>query len=744
MNELSPLANVRSVGGEGKWQAENDDPQFLLHRADGRNIKGGFYHFQVSVSSDVPVTHPILYPDYGNGYSMDTQIPLPPPDGSGGIDALVILSTDPVSVRFDPTNRQSTFELRDVSLRPKGRVWVLWKTAEAVALRRGESVLKSCVRLLARTAGVLLREGARAAGDDLISQYRESIRPADGGYEGWFSSYASHACSESTRRERLERLQSRPTISILLPTYNTPERWLCLAIESVLAQSYPHWELCIADDASGDPAVRRLIDSYVQKDQRIRVVYRETNGHISSSSNTALGMAGGEYVALMDHDDELAPDALLHVVEAINLQPSAKLIFTDEDKIDETGRHYDPYFKPDLNRDLLLGQNCVCHFGVYHKRLMEQLGGFRKGYEGAQDWDLALRATELLQDKEVVHVPKVVYHWRSISGSTARGGEQKDYAAGAGMRAVRDHLQRVNVEAEVTADEAGYLSIRRRLPELPPLVTIIIPTRDKAELLRLCVESILLRTRYPAYEVLVIDNGSVEDETFALFDSWSGESRVKVLRYDHPFNYSSINNFGYQNGAGDVICLMNNDIEVITPDWLGEMVTHALRSDVGAVGAMLYYPNDTIQHAGVVTGIGSVAGHVYVGKPRGYAGQMGRARLTQEVSAVTAACMVLRREVMEQVGGLDEGLKVAFNDIDLCLRIRRLGYRIIWTPLAELYHHESASRGYEDTPEKRERFEREVVFMKERWGKSLALDPFYNPNLTIDGEPYGLSYPPRV
>lgn len=739
---LQPLANVNWDESTGQWLAHNDDPQFLVAGIPEAGLEKGFYRFTVQIGADKPVTDPILYPDYGDGYSPDTQITLPMPNAAGLIDAWIVLPARIVSMRFDPTNRKSVLDVRDARLKPAGKLWVIGATAKAISSRRGTPLWKAWTQVVVRAVHLTLQSGAREAGKDVVSLYQRNIAPPGGGYEYWFDQYARGA-SMPEREKRLGRLSQRPLISILLPTYNTPVKWLELAIESIRAQSYPKWELCIADDASREPGVRMLLDKYQRLDERIRVEYRGVNGHISKCSNTALDMARGEYVALMDHDDELAQDALLEVVEMVVRDPGLKVIYSDEDKIDESGRHYDPYLKPDFNRELLLAQNCICHFGVYRADLVRDIGGFRPGYEGAQDWDLALRATARLSDAEVGHVPKVLYHWRSIRGSTARDAGQKSYAAQSGLRAVRDHLQCIGIQAEARVDEAGYISVRRSLP-IMPRVSIVVPTKDKAGLLEVCVNSIIERTQYSDYEIIVIDNGSVESVTHALFDKWKAERRIKVVDYDHPFNYSRINNFGFEQASGDIYCLMNNDIEVITPGWLDEMVSHAVRSDVGAVGAMLYYPNDTIQHAGVVIGIGGVAGHAYVGMPRGYPGQMGRARLTQEVSAVTAACMVVRREVMEEVGGLDEGLKVAFNDIDLCLRIKALGYRVIWTPHAELYHHESASRGYEDTPEKQARFKKEVDFMKARWGDALERDPFYNPNLTLTAEPYGLSYPPRL
>jgi GT2 family glycosyltransferase len=564
--------------------------------------------------------------------------------------------------------------------------------------------------------------------------WRKDARPA---YETWLDLYDDTRFTVASAAGVL--------ISVLLPTHNTPEIWLRRCLDSVLGQSHPNWELCVADDASTEPHVRKVLEAYSERDARIRVQWRARNGHVSAATNTALAMARGAYVALLDHDDELHPEALSSVAAALQQNPHWQMVYSDEDKIDEEGRRYDPYFKPDWNLELLHGQNCFSHLGVYSRSLVNAVGGFREGLEGSQDWDLTLRCAERLGPEQIGHIPKVLYHWRAIAGSTAMGAEQKDYAHYAGLRALQDHFKRLGIAAEVEEIEGmqGRFRVRHPVPDEHPLVSIVIPSRDKVELLRRCVASILERTTYRAYEVLIVDNQSSDGEALDYLRTIADHPRVRVLKHDLPFNYSHINNEAVRHCQGKLVCLLNNDIEVITPDWLEELVSHALRPNVGAVGAMLYYPNDTIQHAGVIVGVHGIAAHPYSGMPRGHHGQMARARLAQAMSAVTAACLLVNKDVFERVGGLDESLPVAFNDVDFCLRLRQHGYTNIWTPFAELYHWESASRGVEDTVEKQERFDGEIDFMVRRWTRMLSGDPYYNPNLTLSGEPFTLAFPPR-
>lgn len=543
-------------------------------------------------------------------------------------------------------------------------------------------------------------------------------------------------------KKHILMLKYKPFFSIIMPVYNTPEKLLRKAIESVLNQLYPYWELCIADDASTEPHVRKVLEEYKEKDSRIKVVYRERNGHISEASNTALEVAKGDFVVFLDHDDELTEHALYMLTVELNNYPDANIIYSDEDKIDENGNRFDPYFKPDFNYLLLLGQNYMAHLIAYRTNLIKELGGLRSGYEGAQDWDLVLRAVEKVPEETVRHIPFILYHWRVTRGSTAMGINEKTYAREAQYRALKKHLEIKGIKAELYDVNNVHWRIKFALPENLPCVSIIIPTRDRLDLISRCVNSILTKTNYPNYEIIILDNGSKEEKTLRYFDEVSKHNKIKVIRYDIPFNYSKINNYAVQYAKGELLLFLNNDTEVINPDWLEEMVPHIIREEVGIVGAMLYYPDNTIQHAGVILGIGGVAGHAYRFFPKGHPGQSGRVWLAQYMSAVTGACLLIKRKVFEEVGGFEEDLAVAFNDVDLCLKVLSRGYKIVWTPYAELYHYEGISRG-KDTIEN-PRFRKEIEYMQNKWGHILYRDPAYNPNLTLEKEDFSLAFPPRI
>jgi len=537
----------------------------------------------------------------------------------------------------------------------------------------------------------------------------------------------------------------RPVFSVLLPVYNPPLRYLQAAVESVRKQTWTEWELCIADDASPSQEVRDYLSRLPNLDARIKVVLREKNGHISAASNSALDLATGAWCALLDHDDTLAPHALTLFASEIGAHPEAAFLFSDEDKIDEEDRRFAPYFKPDWNPGLITSHNMVTHFAAYRTRLLRDLGGFRAGFEGSQDYDLVLRAADQAGSAAIRHVPHILYHWRTLPESTAAGAGAKPYAIDAARRAIGDHLQRNEESAEIgDGPWAGSFHVVPKVLRWPS-VRILIPTRDRLDLLQRCIATLRAVTDYPKYVITLIDNQSYEADTLAYFAECGINSVAEIFAFDAPFNYAAMNNAAALSAEEEVLLFLNNDMEFFEAGWLKEIIAQLHRRDAGGVGARLLYPDRTIQHAGVVLGPGYGASHPFRGSAADAPGHNGRAQLLQDYSAVTAACLAVWRRVFEEVGGFDESaFPVAYNDVDLCLKIGAAGYRIIYTPRAVVLHHESASRGLDKDGEKRARFEGEKSVLRERWPEVLAHDPAYNPNLTIDTEHMDCAFPPRV
>lgn len=526
----------------------------------------------------------------------------------------------------------------------------------------------------------------------------------------------------------------QPKISIAMPVYNVEEKWLRLCIDSILNQVYTNWELCMADDASTDPNVKKILTEYQQLDERIRVVFREQNGHISEATNSALAIATGEFVALLDNDDELAINAFYEVVKVLNENPELDLIYSDEDKIDMDGNRSDPAFKPDWSPDLLLGTNYISHLGVYRRSILEEIGGFRKGYEGSQDYDLVLRFTEKTTKERIKHIPKVLYYWRMLPTSTAVDQGSKGYAFEAGLRAVQDALVRRGINGHAMHGTANGLYDVYYDIESEKLVSIIIPTKNGYIDVQRCVSSIIEKTTYQNYEIIMADNGSTDPKMHELYAEFEQQlpGRFFVESIDIPFNFSTINNRAAKKAHGEYLLFLNNDTEVITENWLTLMVSFAQQERIGCVGAKLLYPNNTVQHAGVILGLGGVAGHGHYGYPHGDLGYFGRLAINVNYSAVTAACLLMKKAEFDAVGGFEEAFTVAFNDVDLCLKVQALGRDNVWLHEAELYHFESQTRGYDDKGKKKKRFEQEKVMMEEKWGPLIENDPFYNPNLTRD------------
>lgn len=574
---------------------------------------------------------------------------------------------------------------------------------------------------------------------EFFNHLADRLEAKDIPYDAWRRDHCVR--EEELARQAKCTFPSMPLISIVVPAYHTPKQFLLELIESVERQSYANWELCIADagasDEAGEAAVGAVVRSCRQKDSRIRYLALEQNYNIAENTNRAIGMAKGDYLAFLDHDDLIEPDALFEFVRAIN-ESGADLLYTDEDKVRaDRSRYYQPHFKPEFNLDLLRSNNYITHFLCVKKTLAEEAGVFDPALSGAQDYDFIFRCVEKAQ--KIVRIPRVLYHWRTHQASTADNPMSKLYAYDAGQRAIEGHLKRCGVKGRVEQlPDLGFYRVRYPV-EGQPLVSVLIPNKDQAEMLKTCIDAVLA-VDYDNIEIIVIENNSTEPETFAYYKELEGLDRVRVVRWEGGFNYSAINNYGATFAQGDYLLLLNNDVRgTISRTWLKEMLGVCQRPDVGAVGARLYYPDNRIQHAGIVIGIGGIAGSMFVDLPRGRSGYLHKAALMQDLSAVTAACMMVKRSVFYEVGGLTEDLAVAFNDVDFCLKIVDKGYRIVYDPYAELYHDESRTRGAEDSKEKVRRFQGEIEYMRSHWSDILKKgDPMYNPNLSLKKWNYSL------
>lgn len=607
---------------------------------------------------------------------------------------------------------------------------------------------------------------------EFVIRLKEKSEPEDIAYQDW---YLAHCVAEEElirQKKESAKWKQAPKISILVPAYKTPEEYLRQMIASVQEQSYANWELCIADATESEDGVKEIVESFAKEDDRIVYRHLEKNEGIAGNTNQAFKMATGAYIALLDHDDLLAPDALYEAAKAICFPEKVKqsgvhwdtymgkltecggfrakeqgvpdFIYTDEDKVTEdVSEHYAPHFKPDFSIDLLRSNNYITHLCVIKKELAEAAGGFREAFEGAQDYDFIFRCVE--QAERIVHIPKVLYHWRMHEGSTAGNQESKSYAFDAGKEVVAAHLERMKIPAEVSLTEnLGFYRVRYQVTG-NPLVSILIPNKDEVDTLQKCLASVAKST-YTNIEIIVIENNSVDEKTFQFYRELGKNGitnrngckiPLQVVTWESGgiFNYSAINNYGAQFAKGEYLVLLNNDIEILTEGWLEEMLGTCQRPEVAIVGARLYYPDDSIQHAGIVVGIGGhargAASNMLVGTRRIHDGYLHKAGIQLNYSAVTAACLMMKKAVFDEVGGFTEKLTVAFNDVELCLKARKAGYQIVYDPYVEAYHYESKSRGQEDSEEKLRRFQTEIEFMRTTWNDILRYgDPFYNPNFS--------------
>ncbi len=564
----------------------------------------------------------------------------------------------------------------------------------------------------------------------------ERFEPEEIPYGPWYEQYIPG--KEELELQKSRHWNKKYKISVVVPAYRTPELFLRQMLESLLDQTYDNWELCIADGSPEDKGMEEILEEYADKDSRIHFQKLEKNLGIAENTNAAFAMASGDFVGLLDHDDLLAPNALYEIAAALERDEMTDAVYTDEDKVTaELDEHFQPHFKPDFNLDLLRSNNYICHFFVVRKKLVERAGGFRREFDGAQDYDFIFRCVE--KARKVAHVPEILYHWRTHKASTADNPASKMYAFDAGKRAIEAHLDRMGVKGRVShTKDLGFYRVEYPV-DGEPLVSVIIPNKDEKESLKKCLDSVMELTSYSNYEILIIENNSTSPEIFQYYEELKTNEKIRVIVWEGEFNYSAINNYAVSYANGEYLLFLNNDITVINPRWMEELLGHCQRKEVGAVGAKLYYPDDTIQHAGCVIGMGGIAGHMFVNMPRSRTGYLHKASVQQDMSAVTAACMMMKKHVFAQVGGFSEELKVAFNDIDLCLKVRQAEYLIVYNPYAELYHYESKSRGIEDNKEKVRRFQREIEYIRCHWEEILKEgDPCYNKNLSLTKWNYSL------
>lgn len=557
-------------------------------------------------------------------------------------------------------------------------------------------------------------------------------------YQQWIKN--NEPTKEDLEKQRNTKFRINPKISILVPMYNTPYNFFEELVDCLINQTYSNWELCLAD---GSPQKDTSLEKIYKKDNRIKYKFLGENKGIAGNTNECIKMATGNFIALFDHDDLLPVFSLYEVVKCINENPEVEFIYSDEDKITTLDKpRFNPHFKPDFSLDFLRANNYICHFSVFKRELMDKLEGERSKYDGAQDFDIILRMTENVKDlKNIVHIPKVLYHWRVHPNSTAQADTQaKPYAFEAGIPAIQDHLERVGLKG--TVEHGASLGTYRIKYEFEgnPKVSIIIPNKDEKETLEKCLNAILQKTTYNNYEIIIVENNSETDEIFEYYKELEKNKKINVVTYKgNGFNYSALINLGVEHSSGEFILQLNNDVEIESKDWLEDMLGFCSREDVGAVGIKLFYPDNTIQHAGIVFGVDRVATHLFRGLPRHIPGYFARESSIQDFSAVTGACLMTKKSVYEQVGGMDENMPVAFNDLDLCLKIREKEKLIVYDPFVTGIHYESKTRGYENTPEKIARFEKEIVKFQNKWHKIYETgDPYYNKNFSLNSCNYDI------
>lgn len=715
---LSTLRGIQqSPEPDWQWRALDNDPQFSLEGWESG--RGAWVCLEVHLRCDQARTGSIiLYPDRGAGCSEKDVITLHLVGGMAR--GLFYLGQDVQALRFDPQDQACNFSIDRLSMLWLSRLELLLRTGGSLLFRRRGEL----PRVFRKGFGLLRRHGVSHLKGALLAHYnRPSRRSQEAGYDSW-RERNELPIAEGRGKELAE---NGVLISIVMPTYNTPAKFLVQAIQSVLRQTYPKWELCIADDRSTETHVKKILEEYSRKDSRIRYVVRSENGHISAATNSAIALSSADYIAFMDHDDLIHENALFEFASAISTSPDVDVWYSDEDKVDSEGNRCRPFFKPDWSAHLLYSQQYIGHMVCAKKSAVQDVGGCRKGYEGAQDYDLLLRLSD--SGARFGHIPKILYHWREHENSTASSADSKPYAHHAGLKAARESMQTRYAALIDGCEEAiGVFTYRPVFSStaIRP-ASLIIPTRDRVDLLKVCLDSLIEKTRRCSYEVIIIDNGSVEPRTADFLNSLVSKfSFVRVIRDDSDFNWSVLNNIGAKFAKNDVLVFLNNDVEVIDEDWLYWLSGYATLPDVGCVGGLLLYPDRTIQHAGVVVGMNGWADHVFKGgAPIHYSSPYVSPMLARNVLANTGACMAIDRNRFFEIGGFDEKFIVCGSDVEIGIRADALGYKNVYCPYSTMIHYESKTRDPSKVPAR----DFEMSAIKYEPYRTKSCDPYYSKNL---------------
>lgn len=736
--ELKPADDVAVINeSKGEYKATGNAPIFVMTFAPA-SPQGGWYYLEAALVRNNGNREASIRAHLRGDGKESLTIPIPA-NLRGTVREVFYLSANVTALHWSPTVATGGFSQSPLLVH---KITPLEST-----LRRMSRVIFDLWRFRSRTPAARVGLTWWGAISNLQDAYWRTAtlrikRQLGNDYAAFISLHDTLKKADiRAMRKQVPRLPLRPVISLIMPVQAPIAQFFREALDSVSGQIYPHWELLLVGDFPADAQSLAIANEYQSKNAQVKIVPVKPGENLAATLNSAIELAQGEFVVRINQHDQIPPHALFLLAREINKHPDAELIYTDDDSIDDTNKRLDPRFKPDWNPDMFFAYNYLVNLTLYRHAHVMKLNGYRPGFEGAEDYDLSLRYLRDIPATKIRHIPRVLYHSRITrlplaSTPSPLRGEGKAHQSG--KRALAAYFEGVGITVE-DGPAPGLYRIKHPLPVRPPLVSIIIPTRDRIEILKKCIESIQQKTDYGNWEMLIVDNQSTEPGIHAYFEQIQGDSRIKVIPYDKPFNYSALNNFAVQYSQGEILALLNNDVEVINKEWLSEMVSQAMRPEIGAVGAKLLYSNGIVQHAGVILGLGGVAGHAHKflkGDDHGYCH---RAIITQNFSAVTGACLVVRKGIFQEVGGLnEESLAVAFNDIDFCLKLRAAGYRNLFTPYAKLYHHESISRGRDDTPEKNEIFMREYSYMKNSWDDSLKSDPAYNPNLTLEFENFSL------